>query len=87
MLYILYAFALAAILIGAGQVLRRPLQKSTRLTRVVCPVCATVPPRIHRNRIMHILSAIVPLRMYGCRTCKRTFVRVKKLREQVGAAH
>jgi hypothetical protein len=33
-----------------------------------------------------ILSAIIPLRMYGCATCKRTFVRVKGLREQVGAA-
>jgi hypothetical protein len=33
-----------------------------------------------------IRSAIAPLRMYGCATCKRTFERVKGLREQVGAA-
>lgn len=87
MLYVLLPIAVIVVLFGAGYLFRRPLRKSARFTQVVCPTCGTVPPRVHRTLPIRILSAVVPMRMYGCRTCKRTFVRVKPLREQVGAAH
>lgn len=86
MLYLLVPIAVVVVLIGAGYLFRRPLRKSERLTQVVCPACGTVPPRIHRTPPIRVLSAVVPMRMFGCRTCKRTFIRVKPLREQVGAA-
>lgn len=65
--------------------LRRPLRKSIRFTTVTCPECGTTPHRIHRTTIIRWLSAIIPLRMFGCLKCKKTFVRVKPLNEQIGA--
>lgn|GEM_PF-4393250 len=86
MLFALLPLVLIAAMLGAGYLFRRQLRKSPRFTQVVCPTCGTVPPRVHRTLIIRVLSAVVPMRMFGCRTCKRTFVRVKPLREQVGAA-
>lgn len=65
--------------------LRRPLRKSVRFTTVTCSECGNTPHRIHRTTIIRWLSTIIPLRMFGCLKCKRTFVRVKPLNEQIGA--
>lgn len=63
---------------------RRPMRKSRRFTTVTCSECGNAPHRIHRTAIVRWLSAIIPLRMFGCTKCKRTFVRVKPLNEQIG---
>lgn len=64
--------------------LRRPMRKSIRFTTVNCPECGNSPHRIHRTFIIRWLSGIIPLRMFGCLKCKKTFVRVKPLSEQIG---
>jgi hypothetical protein len=64
---------------------RRSIRKSVRFTTVTCPECGNTPHRIHRTTIIRWLSAIIPLRMFGCLKCKKTFVRVKPLNEQIGA--
>jgi len=86
MLFAVLPLLTVAVFIGLGYLFRRTLRKSPRFTQVVCPTCGTPPSRVHRTWLVRILSAVVPLRMYSCRSCKRTFVRVKPLREQVGAA-
>ncbi len=76
------AFALSYALLT---LFRRPLRKSEAFTTVSCKKCGTVPHRVHRGAIVKLISKVIPLRSFQCRSCKTRFVRVKPLSEKVGA--
>lgn len=74
-----------ALVYGLLILLRRPIRKSDWLTTANCSTCGTEPHRVHRGPISKAFSRVLPLRKFRCKTCKRTFIRVKPLSEKIGS--